>query len=116
VPHLGDSVTSAAIQSWEKKPGDAVQVDDVVVVLETDKICVDIRSEYAGRLGRQLPQLPPNSEVRPQDLLFTIELPTAPFEHKAAAGAGSSSSGASQQQAKQLYQKVQPARRLIAPL
>ena len=34
--------------------GDRVEVDDIVVVLETDKVSVDVRSPKAGQITEQL--------------------------------------------------------------
>eukprot|EP00475_Leptophrys_vorax_P025339 TRINITY_DN35499_c0_g2_i2.p2 TRINITY_DN35499_c0_g2~~TRINITY_DN35499_c0_g2_i2.p2 ORF type:complete len:429 (+),score=136.04 TRINITY_DN35499_c0_g2_i2:2363-3649(+) len=47
-PSLGDSITEGTVSSWAKKVGDSVAVDDVVVVIETDKISADVRSPHAG--------------------------------------------------------------------
>lgn len=38
VPSMGDSITEGTIVEWAKQPGDSVEVDEVVVVLETDKV------------------------------------------------------------------------------
>ena len=35
---LGDSITTAVLLSWSKNPGDAVKEDDVIGVVETDKV------------------------------------------------------------------------------
>ena len=35
---LGDSITTAVLLSWSKEPGDSVKEDDVIAVLETDKV------------------------------------------------------------------------------
>jgi pyruvate/2-oxoglutarate dehydrogenase complex dihydrolipoamide acyltransferase (E2) component len=35
---LGDSITTAVLLSWSKKPGDPVKEDDVIGVVETDKV------------------------------------------------------------------------------
>jgi pyruvate/2-oxoglutarate dehydrogenase complex dihydrolipoamide acyltransferase (E2) component len=48
VPSMGDSITEGTIVTWQKKAGDWVNVDDVVVVLETDKVSVDVRVPRAG--------------------------------------------------------------------
>jgi 2-oxoglutarate dehydrogenase E2 component (dihydrolipoamide succinyltransferase) len=45
---LGDSITTAVIVSWNKKAGDAVNEDDVIAVVETDKVTMDIRAKKAG--------------------------------------------------------------------
>src|SRR6056297_2996288 len=36
VPTLGESVTEATVSSWFKKPGDAVEQDEMLCELETD--------------------------------------------------------------------------------
>jgi len=50
VPALGDSISEGTVVKWMKVDGDYVNVDDVLVVLETDKVSVDIRSKQAGKL------------------------------------------------------------------
>lgn len=35
---MGDSITTAVLLSWSKNPGDAVKEDDVIGVVETDKV------------------------------------------------------------------------------
>ena len=50
VPALGESITEGSIQTWTKAVGEAVAVDDVVVIVETDKVTVDIKSTHAGVL------------------------------------------------------------------
>lgn len=41
-------------------PGDFVEADDVVVVLETDKVSVDVRAPFAGVLEAQLAKIDDN--------------------------------------------------------
>ncbi|OUJ13552.1 dihydrolipoyl dehydrogenase [Acetobacter sp. DsW_063] len=50
VPALGESVSSATVGKWLKKPGDAVAVDDPIVELETDKVSVEVPAPAAGVL------------------------------------------------------------------
>jgi 2-oxoglutarate dehydrogenase E2 component (dihydrolipoamide succinyltransferase) len=47
---MGDSIVEGTIVDLPVAPGDFVQVDDVVVVLETDKVSVDVRAQEAGVL------------------------------------------------------------------
>lgn len=54
VPSMGDSITEGTIVTWQKKAGDWVNVDDVVVVLETDKVSVDVRVPRAGLVKETL--------------------------------------------------------------
>ena len=50
VPALGESVTEAIISQWLKQVGEAVQLDEPIVELETDKINVEINAPSAGVL------------------------------------------------------------------
>jgi 2-oxoglutarate dehydrogenase E2 component (dihydrolipoamide succinyltransferase) len=52
VPTLGESVTEATVGQWFKKEGDAVQRDEPLVELETDKVTVEVPAPAAGRLER----------------------------------------------------------------
>jgi 2-oxoglutarate dehydrogenase E2 component (dihydrolipoamide succinyltransferase) len=51
VPTLGESVTEATIGRWLKKVGDAVNADEPVVELETDKVSVEVPAPAAGTLS-----------------------------------------------------------------
>ncbi|GAB5510096.1 MAG: 2-oxoglutarate dehydrogenase complex dihydrolipoyllysine-residue succinyltransferase [Hyphomicrobiales bacterium] len=51
VPTLGESVTEATIASWYKKTGDAVNADEPLVELETDKVTVEVPAPSSGTLG-----------------------------------------------------------------
>ena len=51
VPTLGESVTEATVATWFKKPGDAVEADEMLCELETDKVTVEVPSPAAGTLG-----------------------------------------------------------------
>jgi pyruvate/2-oxoglutarate dehydrogenase complex dihydrolipoamide acyltransferase (E2) component len=48
VPALGESITEGTIASWYKSVGDQINVDDVVAMVETDKVTVEIKSTFAG--------------------------------------------------------------------
>ncbi|MEM6712833.1 MAG: 2-oxoglutarate dehydrogenase complex dihydrolipoyllysine-residue succinyltransferase [Pseudomonadota bacterium] len=54
VPTLGESVTEATVASWYKQPGEAVNADEPLVELETDKVTVEVPSPEAGTLGEIL--------------------------------------------------------------
>jgi 2-oxoglutarate dehydrogenase E2 component (dihydrolipoamide succinyltransferase) len=45
---MGDSISEGTIVDIPVVPGDFVKADDVVVVLETDKVTVDVRAPEAG--------------------------------------------------------------------
>ena len=54
VPTLGESVTEATVAQWLKQPGDAVQVDEPLVELETDKVTLEVNASTAGVLSEIL--------------------------------------------------------------
>ncbi|MBX5482406.1 MAG: 2-oxoglutarate dehydrogenase complex dihydrolipoyllysine-residue succinyltransferase [Myxococcaceae bacterium] len=52
VPALGESITEATVGKWHKKVGESVNVDEPVVVLETDKVTVDVPAPAAGAIEK----------------------------------------------------------------
>jgi len=50
VPELAESITEGTIAQWLKKKGDQVQKGEYIVELETDKVNVEIISDYDGTL------------------------------------------------------------------
>ncbi len=48
VPQLPESVADATLVAWHKKPGDAVQRDENLVDLETDKVVLEVPAPTAG--------------------------------------------------------------------
>ncbi|MEO1199453.1 MAG: 2-oxoglutarate dehydrogenase complex dihydrolipoyllysine-residue succinyltransferase [Pseudomonadota bacterium] len=51
VPTLGESVTEATVGQWFKKAGEAVNVDEPLVELETDKVTVEVPAPSSGTLS-----------------------------------------------------------------
>ena len=56
VPALGESITEGTLAQWLKKPGEAVDADEPIASLETDKVSVEVPSPVAGVLTEQLVQ------------------------------------------------------------
>jgi 2-oxoglutarate dehydrogenase E2 component (dihydrolipoamide succinyltransferase) len=50
MPELGESVTEGTVTRWLKKVGDAVDVDEPLVEVSTDKVDTEIPSPVAGTL------------------------------------------------------------------
>ena len=48
VPVLPESISEATVAVWHKQPGDLVQVDDVIVEIETDKVVLEVPAEEEG--------------------------------------------------------------------
>src|SRR3989440_12827507 len=51
VPTLGESVTEATVAKWLKQPGEAIERDEPVVELETDKVTLEVPAPASGTLG-----------------------------------------------------------------
>ena len=86
VPALGESVTEATVASWFKSEGDAVEADEMLCELETDKVSVEVPAPAAGTLGRILAK--EGETVAAGAQLATISAGDA------GAGAGAGSAGA----------------------
>jgi 2-oxoglutarate dehydrogenase E2 component (dihydrolipoamide succinyltransferase) len=71
VPEMGESVLEATVGHWLKKEGDYVNVGDVLVELETDKVNVEVGAKGAGVL--QQIKVPEGSDVKVGDVLGMIE-------------------------------------------
>ena len=54
LPDVGESLTEAEILSWKVAPGDTVEVNDVLVEIETAKSVVELPSPYEGTVQELL--------------------------------------------------------------
>jgi len=63
VPALGESVTEGTIGEWLKQPGDAVEADEPIASLETDKVAVDVPSPVAGVMSEHKAEVGDTVEV-----------------------------------------------------
>jgi len=50
VPVLPESINEATVAVWHKKPGDFIELDDVIVEIETDKVVLEVPAEDSGLL------------------------------------------------------------------
>ena len=71
VPEMGESVLEATVGHWLKKEGDYVNVGDVLVELETDKVNVEVGAKGSGIL--QQIKVPEGGDVKVGDVLGMIE-------------------------------------------
>jgi len=78
VPELGESVLEATVSRWLKKEGDSVNVGDVLVELETDKVNLEVGAKNSGVLARI--EAPEGTDVKVGDVLGTIEEKTEKTE------------------------------------
>lgn len=63
VPSMGDSITEGTIVEWTVDIGQAVKEGDVLALVETDKVTVDIKAETTGVLVAQYGEIDENVEV-----------------------------------------------------
>lgn len=75
---MGDSITEGTIVDLPVAPGDYVQADDVVVILETDKVSVDVRAPEAGSIVEILGEIDDVVEVGSP--LYRMDTDAAPPE------------------------------------
>mmetsp|Transcript_11584 Transcript_11584/g.16904 ORF Transcript_11584/g.16904 Transcript_11584/m.16904 type:complete len:449 (+) Transcript_11584:14-1360(+) len=78
VPSMGDSITEGTVVDLPVAPGDYVQADDVVVVVETDKVSVDIRATEAGAIVEIMGEIDDVVEVGSP--LYRIDSDAVPSE------------------------------------
>eukprot|EP00486_Rosalina_sp_Unknown_P001346 CAMPEP_0201568728 /NCGR_PEP_ID=MMETSP0190_2-20130828/9948_1 /ASSEMBLY_ACC=CAM_ASM_000263 /TAXON_ID=37353 /ORGANISM="Rosalina sp." /LENGTH=362 /DNA_ID=CAMNT_0047990169 /DNA_START=187 /DNA_END=1275 /DNA_ORIENTATION=+ len=90
---MGDSITEGTLVEWTKNIGDQCQVDDVVAVIETDKVSIDIRTDFAGVITEQLANLDDTLEVNAP--LFKIDTSKTDGTPAAAAAATTTTESAS---------------------
>jgi 2-oxoglutarate dehydrogenase E2 component (dihydrolipoamide succinyltransferase) len=50
IPEVGESITEGFLAEWSQPDGAVVAVEDPLLVLETDKITMNVNAEQAGRL------------------------------------------------------------------
>ena len=48
VPDLGESISEVEVSGWLKQPGDAVERDEPLIELESDKATVEVPAPVAG--------------------------------------------------------------------
>ena len=71
VPTMGDSITTGVIVDIPSPAGTFVNEDDVVVVLETDKVSVDVRAEESGMVKEIYGDI--DDEKNVGDILYDID-------------------------------------------
>jgi 2-oxoglutarate dehydrogenase E2 component (dihydrolipoamide succinyltransferase) len=52
VPQLSESVSEATLLQWKKKPGEAVEADEILVEIETDKVVLEVPAPASGVLAQ----------------------------------------------------------------
>ena len=91
VPVLPESVADATILAWQKKPGDAVKRDEVLVEVETDKVVLEVPAPADGVLSSIVAD--EGATVVAQELLGTMEAGAVADAPAAAAAPAAASAG-----------------------
>lgn len=99
VPAVGESVQEGEVYKWHKSDGDYVELDDVLVELETDKATVEIVAEASGVITLKVAE---GDTVTVGDLLAELDT-----DAKKPAGAGASDSQKDDAQAEEKESKDQ---------
>ncbi|SJM67595.1 Dihydrolipoamide acetyltransferase component of pyruvate dehydrogenase complex [Gulosibacter sp. 10] len=76
LPDVGEGLTEADIVQWRVKPGDAVEVNDVLVEIETAKSLVELPSPFEGTIHELLAGEGETVEVG--SALLTVETADSP--------------------------------------
>ncbi|MDE0307445.1 MAG: 2-oxoglutarate dehydrogenase complex dihydrolipoyllysine-residue succinyltransferase [Albidovulum sp.] len=69
-PALGESVAEATVAKWSKSEGDAVEVDETLCELETDKVTLEVPAPASGILSAIIAS--EGSAVAPGDVLASV--------------------------------------------
>ncbi|WP_430430886.1 2-oxoglutarate dehydrogenase complex dihydrolipoyllysine-residue succinyltransferase [Oceanicaulis sp.] len=96
VPVMGESVAEGQVGQWLVQPGDAVEQDQALLEIETDKVAVEVPAPAAGVLEEQL--VSEGDTVTPDQVIGKIRAgasasSTPKSEDAPKAAASSSSSG-----------------------
>jgi len=51
VPQLSESVSEATLLNWKKQPGAAVEADEILIEIETDKVVLEVPAPASGVLS-----------------------------------------------------------------
>src|SRR6478609_6448216 len=54
MPAMGESVSEGVILEWAKQPGDAVEEDETIVEISTDKVDAEVPAPASGVMGEIL--------------------------------------------------------------
>ncbi|MDH3582609.1 MAG: 2-oxo acid dehydrogenase subunit E2 [Phycisphaerae bacterium] len=64
MPQAGNSMEEGTILKWRVKPGDAIEVGQIICDIETDKAVIEHESPAAGRLSRIVAEADQTVEVK----------------------------------------------------
>jgi 2-oxoglutarate dehydrogenase E2 component (dihydrolipoamide succinyltransferase) len=71
VPPLSESVVEATVSEWQKKVGDRVKAGEIVVILETDKVSLEVVADGDGVISQILH--PEGDDVKAGEILGVVD-------------------------------------------
>ena len=77
VPVMGESVAEGQVGQWLVQPGEAVEQDQALLEIETDKVAVEVPAPTAGVLAEQ--RVAEGDMVTPDQVIATIKAGAAAF-------------------------------------
>jgi len=100
VPQLSESISEATLLNWKKQPGEAVEADEILIEVETDKVVLEVPAPAAGVLseivkgdgstvtsGEVLARIDTDAKAAPAAAPKAEEAPAAPAAAAAAPAA-----------------------------
>ncbi|MBM3991023.1 MAG: 2-oxoglutarate dehydrogenase complex dihydrolipoyllysine-residue succinyltransferase [Planctomycetes bacterium] len=78
VPSVGESITEVLLGDWLKKPGELARADEGLVVIETDKVTVELPAPGAGAVVKTLKRKGDRALVGEVIGYFEVGAPPAP--------------------------------------
>ena len=71
MPKMGESITEGTIIEWRKKPGEAIEKDEILLEIGTDKVDSEIPSSHRGIITELLAK--PNDVIDVGKVIARIE-------------------------------------------
>jgi len=95
-PTFPESISEGSVAQWHKQPGEAVDRDELLVDIETDKVVLEIVAPQAGALTTILKA--EGDTVESEEVIAQFEAGAAPTADAPASAAGNSASVASDEE------------------
>ena len=70
VPQLSESVSEATLLNWKKQPGEAIEADEILIEVETDKVVLEVPAPASGVLKEIVKGVMDGDPLVPVDVLY----------------------------------------------
>lgn len=108
IPTVAESITEVDISEWQKADGDVVELDEIIVVIDSDKASLEMAAEHGGKLEIVVPEgetVEPGALIGYIDTSVSAEAGSAQEASAPAASASASTSNVSSPAAGKLAQE-----------